>query len=51
MRESAFIIMVVAMIAILIFFTLLTGNRWPSPGFIALLLACWLVVSLGRPKR
>lgn len=50
MREHSLIVLIVSLIALLLFFATLTANRWPSPGFIAFILACWLVYVLVRRR-
>lgn len=51
MRESSSLVLViVTLIAVLLFAAMLTGNRWPSPGFLALALSCWLVWALMRRR-
>ena len=48
MRDSAYLAMIVVMITVLLLFASLTGNRWPSPLFMALVLAGWLAYMLVR---
>lgn len=48
MRESTFVLMVASLIAILLLAASLTGNSWPSPGFLAFVLACWLVYTMAK---
>jgi len=49
-REHSLVVLIVSLIALLLFFATLTANRWPSPGFIAFILSCWLVYVLVRRR-